>query len=436
MKRSLAAAMLLLSLLVSAGTWADELPQLTEAERQLNVESFDVVWQTINDRHFDTTFGGVDWAAVREELRPQIETAETISEARKVLRDMIGRLGLSHFGIIAKEVYRNIDRPKKKGDYGGVSGLRVRVLDGHAVVADVLPETPGEAAGIRPGWEIVDIDGENVPELFPPIQEEFRNSLRLTTYLTAAVLSRLHGIVGDTVTVTFQDTDDNEVVRQIVLVESTGKKALFGNLPPFYLRTNTDTLDGGIGYFAFNCFFDPITLMPAYAAAISAFMDSPGIIIDLRGNPGGIGVLATGMCGWLVSEKNLYIGTLSTRDTELKMIVNPRPKPYTGPIAVLIDGLTGSAAEFLAGGLKDIDRARILGTTSVGAALPSTFEILPNGDRFQYVFADYVLGSGVALEGKGVVPHEEVKLTRKALLEGRDPVIEAAVAWIQSQQAN
>ena len=408
--------------------------ELTEEQVRLNLESFDVVWTTINEKHFDTTFSGLDWEALRDELRPKVAEAATMAEARSIMRKLIFSLGLSHFNIIPENVYRNIDGPARKGDLGGVAGLETRVLNGRAVVFRVHDGSSAQAAGIRPGWEIVDINGEYIPDLFPPIMEEFEDNMRLDAYLAQAVESRLGGKVGDTVRVKFLNADDTPVVAMLELTEPRGKKIVFGNLPPFYLRTKTDTLPSGIGYFRFNCFFDPATLMPTLAEAVKGFPDEKGMILDLRGNPGGIGALAIGVTGWFVSEKNLYLGTLSTPETQLKLIVNPRPQSFTGPLAVLIDGLSGSSAEFLSGGLKDLGRARIFGTNTVGAALPSVFEILPNGDRFQYVQANYVSRGGERLEGNGVAPHESVLLTREALLDGRDPVLEAAEGWILQQQ--
>jgi hypothetical protein len=126
---------------------------------------------------------------------------------------------------------------------------------------------------------------------------------------------------------------------------------------------------------------------------------------------------------------------LTTRETELKLIINPRAKTYKGPVAILVDGLSASTSEFLAGGLQDIGRVRIFGTRTVGAALPSMIEKLPNGDGFQYVFGHYVSASGKALEANGVTPDQEVTHTREALLAGRDLMLEAAIDWIEWSKA-
>jgi len=426
-----ALAGLLLAFLLSAPVARCE---FTPEQKKLNLESFDYVWKTIYEKHFDTAFGGLDWSAVREELRPGVETATDMDEVREILRDMVGRLGLSHFGIIPVDLYENIDGQPTKGDFGGETGIDARVADGRAIVVRVRPGSPADAAGIGPGWWIDTIGDEEITPLLSSIAEKTENDFRRNYYLTRAVIGRLGGAVGDSINVVFTDGNDQTVIKTLELVAPTGKKAVFGNLPPFYLTINVDTLDSGIGYFGFNCFFDPPTLMAAFNKAMKSFLTAPGLIIDLRGNPGGIGAIAMGMSGWLIDEKNYYLGTLSTRDTELKLIVNPRAKTYTGPVAILVDELSGSSAEFLSGGLHDLGRARVFGSRTVGAALPSIIERLPNGDGFQYVFANYVSRSGQPLEGNGVIPDEPVAITREALLNGHDPVVDAAGAWIAASR--
>jgi carboxyl-terminal processing protease len=179
---------------------------------------------------------------------------------------------------------------------------------------------------------------------------------------------------------------------------------------------------------------DPVRVMKGFADAVSSFMDAEGVVIDLRGNVGGIGAMSTGMAGWFVSDETKYLGTMQTRQSNLKFVVSPRVDVYKGPVAILVDGLTGSTAEIFAGGMKDIGRARIFGTTTVGAALPSMIDKLPNGDGFQYAIANYVSAGGQVLEGHGVVPDERVGLTRESLLAGEDPPLDAAVHWIKVQR--
>jgi carboxyl-terminal processing protease len=212
-----------------------------------------------------------------------------------------------------------------------------------------------------------------------------------------------------------------------------GTAAHFGNLPTFYVHLATKRVGGTIAYVALNAFFDPARVIGQFASALKENRDAEGLILDLRGNPGGIGAMAMGIGGWLVSDADRKLGTMITRAGSLHFSLNPRPEPFTKPVAVIVDELSMSTSEILAGGLKDIKRARVFGVRTPGAALPSRVDVLPNGDGFQYAFANYISAGGKPLEGNGVEPDVETPLTRAALLEGHDPAVEAAVAWIRSQ---
>jgi carboxyl-terminal processing protease len=122
------------------------------------------------------------------------------------------------------------------------------------------------------------------------------------------------------------------------------------------------------------------------------------------------------------------------RDSTVHFVVYPQADVFKGPVAVLVDGSSASTSEILAGGLKDLGRARIFGERTAAAALPSLIEKLPNGDGFQYAIANYISDGGKPLEGNGVTPDVEVKLTRQALLNGHDPVVDAALDWIGKQR--
>jgi carboxyl-terminal processing protease len=129
---------------------------------------------------------------------------------------------------------------------------------------------------------------------------------------------------------------------------------------------------------------------------------------------------------------------MRTRDSELKFLANPRRvsaagervEPYAGPVAILVDAMSGSASECFTGGMQGIRRARVFGQVSMGQALPALFNKLPNGDVLIYAYGDFVAADGTRLEGRGVVPDVVVPLTRQALLAGRDDVLDAALEWI------
>ena len=402
---------------------------LTPRERQLNIDSFEYVWKTIHDKHWQVKPAGLDWQAVHDELRPKIEKAETMDAAREVLRDMLGRLRESHFGIVPADVYTDTGA-NSHGESG--SGIDVRVVGVQTLVTTVDKGSSADAQGVRPGWQILKIGDAELAQVLAKLDEMYKESTLRDVTLQRAILAKLGGDVGSKITVDFLDGNNQRVTKTLTLAEPKGVLTRFGYLWPMHVWMDMRRVDGNIGYVAFNLFLDPARLMGAFADAVQSCAQCAGFVIDLRGNPGGIGAMAMGMAGWFIDKPNDLLGTMYMRDTTLKFTVNPRPSTFPGPVAILVDGASASTSEILAGGMKDLGRARIFGTRTAAAALPSLFDLLPNGDGFQYAVANYISQGGKPLEGIGVTPDVETPLTREALLAGKDPALDAAVSWINS----
>ena len=404
-------------------------PPATGTER--NIESFEYVWRTIRDNHWDSNYNGVNWQAVRDELRPRIEKVTSKEEARKVLMDMLGRLKQTHFGIIPSEAYKFFE--VGSGATGGSPGIDVRLIGSRLLVTAVDRGSPAEEAGIVPGWEIVAIGASEVAPAVTQIAGVEKNEARARHVARARALSTLYGEIGSVVDLRLLDSQGRPVDRSLRRLPRAGKIAQFGNLPPAYMRMESRRLTGNVHYIGFNAFLDPETILTAAGDAVKSCGECKGIVIDVRGNGGGLGAMVTGLIGWFVEKGVANIGTVHFKETVLRLVVNPRPGAFRGPVAVLVDEGSASAAEFLAGGMQDLGRARVFGTKTVGAALPSALERLPNGDGFQYAFANYLSAAGRPLEGIGVIPDITVEHTRESLLAGRDAQLEAAQEWIKRQ---
>src|SRR6478672_9509251 len=103
---------------------------------QPDLDSFEKVWTTVRDKHWQAKPGGLDWQTIHDEYRPRIEKAATHEEARAVMQEMISRLKQSHFAIIPGALYAVLD---DEGEGPGTPGIDARVLDGQAVVVSVDP---------------------------------------------------------------------------------------------------------------------------------------------------------------------------------------------------------------------------------------------------------------------------------------------------------
>lgn len=431
---------------------APEQVRLSPDQRELNVESFDTVWTTIRDQHWDPTLGGTDWEAARRELRPQIEHDRTMGAARETLAELINRLGTSHFALIPTrprsesaqmQLYSGSDellakvapaiRAAEQRYDRGDSGIVVRVVDGAPLVTEVYPKSPADVLGVRPGWIVQRIDGRPVDELLN--RDEQRGSrAEQELALTRAVQARMLGPTNSKVRLVFADGGNAPVQVEVPYGVPRGRRTQYGLLPPVYVWSDARVLEGGAAYFRLSSFLDPPGVMPALEQLVLSNIDAPGFILDLRGNQGGISAMARGIAGWFVAEDGHYLGTVQMRELELRFAVSPRPQTYDGPLAILVDGMSASTSEILAAGLRDLGRARVFGSATAAAALPSLVKRLPNGDRFQHAVANYVSLGGEELEGIGIVPDERIEVTREALLAGHDPVLEAAQQWIRTQQ--
>ncbi len=405
---------------------------LTPEQRQLNIDSFEQVWKTVRDKHWQVKPAGLDWQAVHDEFRPAIEKADSTDAARAVMNEMLGRLHQTHFGIVPSELYGDVGGEHQARDR--TTGMDARVVESQVLVTSVDAGSPAASAGVQRGWQIVQIAGVDLTPVVAKLNETYSQSSLRDIMLRRAILSRLEGDGGETVKVGFLDGSDRPVTKNLARTKPKGMLTRFGYLYPSYVWFDSARIGGGnIGYVSFNMFLDPPRLMNQFGEAVASCMRCDGFIIDVRGNPGGLGAMAMGMAGWFIDKPDQQLGTLYMRGTTLKFIVNPRVKTFSGPLAILVDGASASTSEILAEGLKDLGRARVFGTRTAAAALPSMFEKLPNGDGFQYAVANYISEGGQPLEGLGVTPDVETPLTRRALLDGKDPALDAAVAWIQKK---
>ncbi|MBX3389969.1 MAG: hypothetical protein KF691_11005 [Phycisphaeraceae bacterium] len=412
--------------------------EFTEQQRAAQLQSFDVVHSKIKERHFDPSKVGPAWDAKHAELRVKVENAKSEDEARAAIKELIDSLHQSHFGIIPEEVYEAIEetapsQARSKVDHAGEPGFELREVENQAVVVRVAKGSPAADAGVRPGWALESVNGKAVAPILAKLQKAHGDARDGGLMISVALRSLERGPEGSSSKYVFLDADDRPVEVQLVLQPPSGKPVEFGNLPTMYLDIDRTPRAPGIGYMWFSVWFDPPRLMGELQAAIKECKGCKGFIIDLRGNIGGIGALAMGFGSWFVDKPDQRLGTLITRDSQLNFVLNPRPSPFTGPLAILVDEMSASTSEIFAGGMQDIGRARVFGTPTPGAALPSTVEILPSGDRLQFAFANYISAKGEALEARGVHLDEQIAITREALLAGRDPVLEAAISWIEAQ---
>ena len=403
------------------------------AARGGSLKTFDAVWTIVNEQHFDPNLNDVDWDAVKVELRPRAAEAADEAELREVIRDMLGRLGQSHFALIGKE---DLDTGAQgsKGSPAGTCGFGLRIRNGRAIVTRIDPGGPAGRAGVRLGWVLLGIDGSEWKEIV--LGAKAHSVLREETLHWKILMTQVDGEIGSTAAFEFKDGDDRKRIVELERVTRDATAFNLTGLPTFFLEVHSEVVehDGRrFGILRFSNWFDPI--QGAIDEALLEMRDCDGIVIDLRGNTGGDGAMAPRVGGHFFAARDT-LGTMKMRHGDREATFRPRRnirgrkvEPYRGPVAILVDETTGSCSEVFTGGMQANRRARVIGLRTAGAALPSTMSALPNGDSLLHAIADFRTSQGVSLEGQGVVPDTEVDLDRAALLQGRDLMMEAAISW-------
>jgi carboxyl-terminal processing protease len=423
--------------LASAFVTSTSKAQGARYDRSIELASFDSAWFRVRDSYYDATMRGLNWVALRDSLRPIVEQGTSRDDTRRAISTLLAKLGESHFGVLPGEAM-DAGAAAVSG-LPGDAGLVVRFIDSTLVVSRVEEKAPALALGMRPGWIIDEIDTLRVINALRATSAVPEGARRFALVrLTLNLNSRLTGPAGGTIRISARDANNARHVLSLPLRETPGQVVEYGALPPMHVQFEASRLAnhaGCIGVVRFNIFMTAV--MPQFEDAMASMRSCNGVILDLRGNLGGVGAMIMGMTGHFFAEPET-LGTMRLRGATMRYVANPirvtragEPlAPFKGRVAVLVDELSASTTEILAAALQRLGRARVFGGPSAGQALPAVVTKLPNGDRLMYVIGDFAGPDGVRLEGAGVNPDVSTPLSRSALLKGRDSALDAAVQWI------
>jgi carboxyl-terminal processing protease len=404
--------------------------QVTAAQN-LHMESFETVWRVVNEKHYDPTFGGLDWREVHDRYKPRIAETESDAQFRTLINTMLFELGLSHLLVASDDDLKKF-LPTLFAEAS--IGVDIDLIGGKVFVKSVESAYPAIKAGLRPGFLLESVDGVSIEQIIeeaesqmvPPFNDRNRQNI-----IILHLLSRLYGSGDTSVTLTYRD-EKRRTYRKIISRQKRGKgQVLSTALPPFFIDFEAKILEGNIGYIRFNHFADPVS--QKFDAALELMKNSAFMIIDLRRNSGGFLKTLDALAARLIVNEVLFY-TYKMRDRNIIRNIAPAQDVYLGPVALIVDETSMSCSEIFASALQSIGRVVIVGERTAGYSLLANWTRLPNGDSFMHTIALNRTPDGHALEGYGVVPDIEVKLDQKSLLRGIDSQIQAAIEYFMRNQ--
>ena len=265
------------------------------------------------------------------------------------------------------------------GRYGGI-GMRIEEQPGKGVtIVTVFPNTPAEKAGIREGDVIVRID-----------------TLAVRGWNSRRVADSLTGTPGTKVNVTFARPGVPDPIK------ATFTRALI-RVPavPFALM-----FDGKVGYIPLQGFNETSTAELARAVATLQAQGARGLVLDLRGNPGGFLDQSLSISNLFLKEGQ-EIASVRGRNVEPQTYY-AREKPIAPslPLVILTDQYSASASEIVAGALQDHDRAVIVGTTSFGKGLVQTVFNLDGGYALKMTTGKWYTPSGRSIQKERILTED------------------------------
>ncbi len=372
--------------------------------------------EAVKKHYFDTGFNGLDWDARYAEYLAKIDSAPHLSGGLSIVAGFLDGLQDSHTYFMPPAWSRQVD-------YGYDVGF---IRD----VPHVMAVRPGTDAAkkLTPGDQIVTINSQPVT----------RESFARMQY----ILNVLSPMIGTRVVIRQSDGTERTETVNATVTDGRAMMQLFGPGGTHISDLIRDMEDAqyAIRHRTVEVGNVLVWKAPTFMAEdaeidrmVGRARNHPALVLDLRGNPGGMLTALRRSLGSMFAE-TVQIGTRVSRNGRAKILAPTRGnRAYTGELFVLIDAASGSSSELFARVIQLQERGVVIGDRSGGVVRESLMHPFTQGTEVLIAYgisvtsADILMTDGLSLERRGVVPDDVRVPTSDDVAAGRDPVMAYAI---------
>lgn len=365
-----------------ATTSVTDTKDLLNTQKVSSQRLFEKSWQIVKNDFYDNKLNEQNWDRWKRHYKGKIKTDE---DANVAINTMLESLDDPYSRYLDKKDYAE-QNTSIDSKISGI-GVNISVVGGKTIVISVIEGTPAYGAKLKPGDIIVKVGSKDISGL-----------------KTSQVADLVRGPEGTSVNLT--------VKRGRKLIKKTIKRE------EIKIKTVKSSVDKNIGYIQILTFIGNTT-PNEFVSALKNTNNTDGLIIDLRGNTGGLLPNAIFIANMFI-DKGTLVSIVGRNGRKRNIYAQESDYVVDKPILVLVDGGSASASEILSGALKDYHKAKLLGTTTYGKGMVQRIIPMPNETGLNLTIAKYLTPSGHDINKKGIAPDIEVKLSEKDIIEHHD----------------
>ena len=367
----------------------EEKPEMVNHDKVSSQRLFDNSWKIIRDNYYDKDLNEQSWNYWKERYHGEIKTDE---DAKVAIDTMLASLDDPYSRYMSRSEYLEQNNSINSKITG--IGVNISSVAGKIHIVSVMEGTPAQFANLLPKDIIIAINGKEV------------NGLSLSE-----VANLVRGPENSFVNITILRNNDKltkRVMRKEIKIKTV----------------KSSVIDKNIGYIQITSFIGSTT-PNEFLEALEKTKNTKGLILDLRGNTGGLLPNAVFIANLFIPQGNIvsivgrngYKYDINAQNTEFSI---------HKPTIVLVDGNSASASEILSGALKDYNKAKLLGTKTYGKGMVQKIIPMPNETGINLTVAKYLTPKGTDINKKGITPDISVDLSIKDVKNNNDAQLQTA----------